>query len=311
MNIHRLLPALAISAALIATSCARRATTAAGGPAAAGRAPATLNIVAAENFWGSIVAQLAGKAGRVTSIINNPGVDPHSYEPTSSDARAFASANYVVLNGAGYDVWGSRLISGNPNPRRRVLTVATLLGKKEGDNPHFWYSPGYVTTVIDRMEADLKLLDPADTSYFDARRHVVDQAFGPVFSTLNEIRSRFAGTPVASTESLFVYLARSLGLTVISPVDFMNAVAEGNDPPAPSVRRFQAQITSGQARVLVYNRQTATDVTSNLRQRAIAAGVPVVGVTETIQPPGATFEQWFEAELVSLEHALSAPGPSR
>jgi zinc/manganese transport system substrate-binding protein len=273
--------------------------------------PRTLNIVAAENFWGSIVAQLAGRAGRVTSIINNPNLDPHSYESNSSDARAFATADYVVLNGAGYDAWGTRLISGNPNPRRRVLTVATLLGKKEGDNPHFWYSPDYVSAVMDRMEADLKSLDPADSSYFDARRQVVNQAFGPYFSTLDEIRSRFAGTPVASTESLFVYLANYLGLTVVSPVDFMNAVAEGNDPPAPSVRQFQAQITARQARVLVYNKQTATDVTSNLKKLATAAGVPVVGVTETIQPPGASFEHWFEAELISLENALSAPSPSR
>lgn len=309
MNLRRLLPALAVSAALIATSCSSTETSATGATPAAGVAR-TLNIVAAENFWGSIVAQLAGKAGRVTSIISNPSLDPHSYESSSSDARAFATADYVVRNGAGYDAWASRLISGNPNPRRRVLTVAALLGKKEGDNPHLWYNPAYVTAVMDRMEADLKSLDPADSSYFDARRQVVNQAFGPIFSTLGEIRSRFAGTPVASTETLFVYLAHYLGLNVISPVDFMNAVAEGNDPPAPSVREFQAQVSARQARVLVYNEQTATDVTSNLKRLASAAGVPIVGVTETIVPPGASFEQWFEAELVSLGKALAGPGPS-
>src|SRR5579864_367722 len=37
----------------------------------------TLTIVAGENFWGSIVTQLAGKAGNVTSIVTDPNADPH------------------------------------------------------------------------------------------------------------------------------------------------------------------------------------------------------------------------------------------
>ena len=46
----------------------------------------------------------------------------------------------------------------------------------------------------------------------------------------------------------------------------MQAVAEGNDPPAPSVAEFQTQITSKQAKVLVYNEQTSTAVTSRIAE---------------------------------------------
>jgi len=49
----------------------------------------------------------------------------------------------------------------------------------------------------------------------------------------------------------------------------------------------------------------ATDLTSNIRNQAGKAGVPTVGVTETIQPVGATFEQWFTNELVQLRSALA------
>jgi zinc/manganese transport system substrate-binding protein len=265
----------------------------------------TLQIVAGENFWGSIVAQLAGKAGNVTSIVTDPNADPHDYESSSGDARAFASADYVVLNGAGYDTWAEKLLSGNPNPKRKVFTVAELLGKKEGDNPHFWYGPGYVTQVINQVEADLKGLAPADSAYFDAQRTALDTAMAPYRSRLAEIKAQFAGTPVASTESIFVYLAQYLGLNVISPPDFMQAVAEGNDPPAPSVAEFQSQLTAKQARVLVYNEQTSTAVTTNLKKLATNADIPVIGVTETVQPPDATFEQWFEAELEQLQNALN------
>ena len=124
-------------------------------------------------------------------------------------------------------------------------------------------------------------------------------------TTLAEIRTRFSGTPVASTEPIFVYLADDLGLRVISPPEFMNAVAEGNDPPAPAVAEFDSEVRTKQAKVLVYNRQTSTAVTTNVTKLATQAGVPVVAVSETVQPGGDTFETWFEAELVQLQDALN------
>jgi zinc/manganese transport system substrate-binding protein len=295
--------ALALAACSSAAGHPGGTSTSVAGPAAPAK---TLQIVAGENFWGSLVAQLAGKAGKVTSIVTDPNADPHDYQSSSDDARAFATADYVVLNGAGYDGWAQQLIAANPRARRRVLTVASLIGKREGDNPHFWYDPDYVTEVIDRVEADLKSIDPADTTYFGTQRSALDAAMAPCRNRLAEIKAKFAGSPVASTESIFVYLADYLDLKVISPPEFMNAVAEGNDPPAPSVVEFQTQITSKQARVLVYNEQTSTDVTTNVKKLAADADIPVVGVTETVQPPDATFEQWFEGELEQLQNGLNA-----
>jgi zinc/manganese transport system substrate-binding protein len=266
----------------------------------------TLTIVAGENFWGSLVAQLAGRAGSVTSIVTDPNVAPHDYESSAADARALATADYVVLNGAGYDAWAQRLLSGNQRGGRRVLTISDLLGTRPGGNPHFWYDPDSVKRVLDQVETDLKTLDANDSAYFDVQRAALDGAMAPYWSLLAGIKARFAGTPVASTESIFVGLARYLGLDVISPPEFMKAVAEGDDPPAASVGTFQRQLTSKQLKVLVYNEQTSTAVTTNLRRLATSAGIPVVGITETVEPPDATFQEWFDGELEQLQNALSA-----
>ncbi len=312
-------PAAIAAAAVVLAACGSGAAVPHGAAArtaiaapAGGATPAkTLNVVAGETFWGSLVSQLAGRAGNVTSIVTDPNADPHDYETSSDDARAFATADYVVLNGAGYDAWAAKLLSGNPNPKRKVLTVADLLGMNASDNPHFWYSPGDVSRVVDQLEADLKSLDPADSSYFDAQRTALDAAMAPYRQRLADIKRKYAGTPVASTESIFVDLAQYLGLDVISPPEFMKAVAEGNDPPAPSVAEFQSQITGKQADVLVYNAQTSTAVTTNIRKLASAAGMPVVAVTETVQPAHAPFEQWFEGELEQLQNALARAVPGR
>jgi zinc/manganese transport system substrate-binding protein len=297
-------------AALVVGACSSstKSSSSTGSPGATTVAAPTkvLNIVAGQNFWGSIVTQLAGNAGKVTSVVTDPNADPHNYESSSDDARAFANADYVVLNGAGYDAWGDKLIAGNPNAKRKVFTVADLLGKKEGDNPHFWYNPDYVTKVADQVTADLKSLDRADAAYFDAQRTAFETALAPYRARLAAIKAKFAGTPVASTESIFVYLGDYLGLKTLSPPEFMQAVAEGNDPPAPSVAAFQDLLSKKQVKVLVYNQQTSTAVTTNLRKVATNQGIPVVGVTETIQPPDATFQEWFGSELIDLQNALNA-----
>ena len=264
-----------------------------------------LNVVAGENFWGSLASQLGGKLVHVTSIVSDPNADPHEYESNSADARAFAAARYVILNGAGYDDWANRLLSAQSERGRKVFTVATLLGKKNGDNPHFWYSPNDVSRVIDRITADYRALDPQAASYFASRHAAVEAALSPYRARLAYIKKHFSGDRVAATESVVQYLAQYLHLNLVTPEAFMRAVSEGVDPPASTVATFDQQIAGKHFQVLVYNRQTVSPLTTTIRERVLAKKIPAIGVSETIQPPQATFERWMDGELDSLTKALS------
>lgn len=265
-----------------------------------------VQIVAGENFWGSLVSQLGGTKVQVSSIVSDPNADPHEYESNTADARAFANANYVILNGAGYDSWGNKLLSASPSSSRKILNVATLLGKKEGDNPHFWYNPSYVNTVVAQMEQNLISLDPSDRSYFETQYAMLTASLNGYQGRIASIKQQFSGTKVAATEDIFAYLASAAGLNLVSPPAFTQAVAEGNDPPTSSVVQFQQQLQSGQVKLLVYNEQTVTPLTNSMKQLAAENNIPIVGVTETIQPPDTTFQVWMNAELLGLENALNA-----
>jgi zinc/manganese transport system substrate-binding protein len=264
-----------------------------------------LQIVAAENFWGSLVSQLGGARVQTLSIVTDPNADPHEYESSVADALAIANANYVIVNGAGYDDWALKLISASNNPGQKVLNVANLLGKKNGDNPHFWYSPLYVNETVHQMYLDLVSLDPADAAYYEQQYANLNTSLGGYNQRIDEIRQQFAGTEVASTESIFEYLANATVLDLVSPPAFMEAVAEGNDPPAQSVVQFQQQLQSGNVSVLVYNLQTITPITQNMKALAAQNNVTTVGVTETIQPPDVSFQEWMNAELITLQNALN------
>lgn len=263
-------------------------------------------VVAGENFWGSLATQLGGSRVSVTSVVSDPNADPHEYESSTADARAFADARLVILNGAGYDTWGQKLLDANPSSGRRILDIAGMLGKKQGDNPHFWYGPDSVTQVADRITAELEAIDPPGAGYFDRQRSQLAAAFKPYQDEMTALKSKYSGTPIGSTESVFVYMAQALGLNLTTPAEFMNAVAEGNDPPAAAVARFQDQISNRQIKVLVYNGQTSTAVTTNIRSLAASRGIPSVGVSETIQPPNLDFQEWQLKQLQALEAALGS-----
>jgi zinc/manganese transport system substrate-binding protein len=297
LTISRLLLAWWILLTIALTGCGTPASSTSG---------TTLQVVAGQNFWGSIAAQLGGTHVSVTSIVTNPNADPHEYQSSTKDARAFATANYVILNGAGYDDWASKLLAGNPNQGRKVFTITDLLHKKAGDNPHFWYNPDWVDQVADKITADYEALDPAGSSYFSQQRTAFRTALQPYHDRIAKIGSSFSGVPVGATESIFVYLASALGLNLISPPEFMKAVSEGNDPPAQTVAEFHDLVAGKKIKVLVYNVQTSTNITEDLKRLATNNGLPVVGVSETLQPVDATFQEWQEAQLLTLQNALNA-----
>jgi len=265
-----------------------------------------IQVVAAENFWGSLMQQLGGTHVNVTSIVTDPNADPHEYESDAANARAVSGASIVIVNGAGYDDWALKLISAGGNPNQTVLNVAELLNVSNGTNPHFWYSPAYVNATVKQMYLDLVKIDPSNATYYRQRYNNVTASLAQVDGRMMEIRQQFAGTRVASTESIFVYVANATGLDLISPPAFMEAVAEGVDPPAQSISEFENQLEGGNVSILVYNEQTVTPLAQQMKQIAAEHNVTIVGVTETIQPPDVPFQVWMNAELLQLQNALNA-----
>ena len=264
-----------------------------------------LAVVAAENFWGSVVSQVGGAHVQVTSIVASPDADPHAYEPTPGDARAMARASYAIVNGAGYDTWASRLVDANPTSSRRVLRVADLFGKKEGDNPHMWYSPEYVDQVVDRVTTDLKKVDPSNASDYDRQgTGYRTQGLKPYHDAIAAIRQRYSGTPVGASESIFQYLSAALGLELVTPQSFLKAVTGGGDISPADKATVQQQIARKQIRVYVVNAQNSTPDVEQVVDQAKRGGIPVVEITETLTPPRATFQDWQTRQLRGLLQAL-------
>lgn len=298
-------PLARISVATVLAGAAVAALAACATTPQTGASTGKVRVVAAENFWGSIAKQLGGTKVTEASIISNPNTDPHDYEPTAADARTISEAKLVVVNGIGYDPWASKLLAANPVDGRQTLNVGDLLGLKDGDNPHQWYSAAHVRQVAAAITADYKRLDPADAAYFDdQQQHFETTALAEYNRLIAQIRSRYAGTPVGASESIVSPLAATLGLKMLTPYSFLKAISEGGEPTAQDKATIDAQIRNKEIRIYIYNSQNATpDVIAQVRE-ARARHIPVTTVTETLTPANLTFEQWQVSQLERLESAL-------
>ena len=63
--------------------------------------------------------------------------------------------------------------------------------------------------------------------------------------------------------------------------------------------------TKHQVKVFCYNQQVTDPLTDSIRQTALAAGVPVVGVYETMPVPGYDYQSWMMAELNAIKKAIT------
>lgn len=291
---------------LIMTGCATTTSPApSSGPSGPGGGT-VITAAASINAWGSILSQLGGTHVQASSIITNPDTDPHDYEPTPADGRTIAGSALFVENGIGYDPWAAKALAANPNPQRVVIDVGQVVGVPEGGNPHRWYSPSDVEKVADAITAGLKKADPGDGAYFDAQRQSFENpGLAKYHGLINDIKAKYAGTPVGASESIFAPMAEALSLNLITPPSFLKAISEGTDPSAADKATIDAQITGKQIKVYVYNSQNSTPDVARQVEEAKKAGIPVSTVTETLSPAGASFQDWQTTQLQALQTALA------
>lgn len=262
-----------------------------------------IKVVAAENFYGDVVKQLGASHVDVTSILSDPNVDPHEYTSNVQTALKVSQADLVIQNGDGYDDWMNKLLSASPNAKRIVLTGFDLATYHLPENEHVWYSINDMVSIAQGITNALKKLDPTDASTFDHRLAAFEQSLQPLQQKIQEIYTRYHGTPVALTETIYLYQTTPEGLDVLTPFAFMKANAEGIDPPADSVVAINKEIDQRQVKILIYNEQTVTPITTNVQNEAKRQHIPIVPITETM-PAGKTYQSWMLDQLNVLEAAL-------
>lgn len=269
------------------------------------RGGGALRVVAAENVYGDLVRQIGGAHVEVTSILSDPNADPHLFEPGTRNALAVSQASLVIQNGVGYDAFMSRLERASPSKSRALVTIADVLGIHGTDaNPHLWYDVPALPKIAAAIAAGLERQDPANAPSYRRGLTRFDASLAPLQREVAAIKASFAGRAVAYTEPVPGYLLSAAGLRNVAPEAFTRAIEDGTEPSPSAVATMTALATDHKIRALLYNTQAISPITTRIRDAARAAGIPIVGVTETL-PSGRTFQAWQLDQAQALQRALA------
>ena len=274
--------------------------------ACGGSSSGKLDVVAAENVYGSIAQEIGGPHVSVTSILTNPTADPHLFEPSTATGLAVAKAKVVLQNGLGYDAFMTRLENATPGNGRIDVVMADALGIHGKDaNPHLWYDVPRLDRIVNTIADAFVREDPSRAGGYRRRERRLEFWLDVVRREVAKIRTRWHGTPVAYTEPLPGYLVAAAGLRNLAPASFTRAIEDGTEPPPSAVAAMDELIAGHRIRLLIDNRQAVSPITARLRDEARRAGIPVLSLSETL-PPHQSFESWQLHNEQALKRQLLA-----
>jgi zinc/manganese transport system substrate-binding protein len=271
-----------------------------------GAKPGQIVAVGAENQYANVISQIGGRYVHVTAIESNPNTDPHTFEASPSVAAVVSSARLIVQNGVGYDDYMNKIESASPSSSRKVIDVQHLLGLPDSTpNPHLWYAPRTMPAVARALGADLSAIQPSHAAYFRANVTQFDRSLTPWYEAIARFRAKYPGTPVATTEPVGDYMLQAAGTDNLTPFTLQADIMNGVDPAPQSVTSQNALFAGHRVKVFVYNQQVTDPLTQSFLDAAHRAGIPVVGVYETMPTNGYDYQSWMFAEVNALRKAVA------
>ena len=288
---------------LLGLAAAGCGATASGAPSAkAGQ----ILAVGAENEYANVISQIGGRYVAVGAIESNPNTDPHTFEASPSIAHEVATARLIVQNGVGYDDWATTIENADPNGSRKVINVQQLLGLPDSTpNPHLWYKPTTMPAVASAIATDLGQIDPAHAAYFKANAASFTASLSAWNNAIAAFKSAHPNTPVATTEPVADYMLQAAGTDNLTPFTFQADIMNGTDPSPQNTALQNSLFTQHKVKVFLYNQQVTDSLTESFIKLAQENGITVVGVYETMPPPGYTYQTWMKAEVNALNKAVT------
>ena len=296
----------AAALALAAAGCSSSSSSSSSGATDSANGTTVINAIGAENEYADVLSQIGGRYVHVSSILNNPNTDPHTFEASPQVAAEVSAAQLIVQNGVGYDTFMNKIESASPDPKRKVVIVQDLLGLPDDTpNPHLWYSPKTMPAAARAMAADLSALLPAHAVFFQANLKKFDASLTPWLNAIAAFKAKYPNTPVATTEPVADYMLQAAGTDNLTPFTFQADIMNGVDPSPEDIALENGFFTQHKVKVFCYNQQVVDSLTTSIRETALKAGVPVVGVYETMPTPGYDSQSWMLAEVNALTKAVA------
>jgi len=267
---------------------------------------------------GTVLAEIArGVGGSEATVVNlvEPGVDPHTYNPSPADMRTLIDADIVLASGMGLEAYLDRLVAG-VGTRGRVVAVGDslpvvistpLAGRGFEADPHWWHSIDDVAAAADLVRSEFSRARPASADAF-ARNAL---AYRRRLAQLREWVSAQIATlaparrQLVTSHDAFAYFARDYGFA-IHPINGLSTESEADGRHLASLIDL---VRREKIRAVFAESSANPRLVANLLEET---GARLGGTlyADGLGPPGSgaeSFEAMYRHNVLAIVGALSGP----
>src|SRR5699024_319942 len=295
---------LMLPAVIMATGCT---SPGAADPSSSG-VDTGLLVLASTDVYASLVQDVVADTAEVEAIVDNPAVDPHSYEATPQDRLRVEEADVLIANAGGYDPYTTQLAqSAGKDAEVFQLISGENWHAHEFDgtyqNEHIWYDLARMSEFVADFGEHMGQLEPANAQLYEDNAHALAEEIGHLDARNRAIEAE--GMTYLATEAVSGFLLDDAGFDNLTAMEFLSAVEHGADVSPRLFFGTIDTISAGEVDLLSYNRQTETNQSLQIREAAEDHDVEVLEFAETLPEGAETYTAWMEQNIADVEQAAA------
>lgn len=259
-----------------------------------------IKIVASTSVWASIAAEALGtELVTAHALIFNINQDPHSFEASARDQLLINQADFVVVNGGGYDDFMTPLVAA-AETKPTVVNAVDLVGTRADGNEHIWLDIDRVREFGAALNQQLQTEKPALAAKLEANLQVFNQKLEELATAETNLKNKSAGLKVIQTESLVSYLLEDTGFVDATPKAMTEAVEGDRDIPPLAMQQVQALIDAGQISAIL-----APFAGHDEQGPQWTGNVTTLGFYEILQQDPDTYEQYDKTYFDYMQSCIA------
>ncbi|WP_119325403.1 zinc ABC transporter substrate-binding protein [Companilactobacillus musae] len=259
-------------------------------------------ITTTVNTYIEPIKSVVGNKYKVESIIESVNVDPHSFSPSSNDAKQIADSQLIVSSGLGYDDWVNKIVTANNQNKNLIDFASDVLHKKDGDNEHVWFGVKNVQKLSKSVYQHMSKVDPKNKSYYQANFKEYNLKLTSLIQREDALKKYTNGKKAYVTEPLPYYMLKDLGVKIANP-HFAKSIEDDTDPSIEDVKNMENGLKNHKVSFLVVNKQVTSGIITKMTGLAKKYHVPIVYFTETL-PNDVGYYDWMDGNITQIERIV-------
>lgn len=291
--IKRLIPVL-IAALLLVSVCGCGKT---GDNKETGKLKVTASFYTMYDF----AKKIAGDKADVSVMVPS-GIEPHDWEPSTSDILDLEKADMFIYNGGGMEPWANDILSSLQNKRLTVAQASNGIAAIESD-PHVWLDPENAKAELLNIKNAFAGADPENAAYYEDNYSKYAAEFDSLDIEFSETLKPLPGRDIVVAHEAFSYLCAAYGLNQIA----IEGVAADSEPSPARMAEIVNLVKERGVKVIFFEELISPKVAETIAsETGVQTAVlnPIEGLSEQAIAAGEDYFSVMRKNLAELKKTL-------